>query len=93
MSGHTKGPWSVTLKPGYVDVVSDDDLVCEVTSSLSHEDARLIAAAPMLLEALRECARLLDTLPWTNPDANAKEIMSTMMGAAQAIRAAEGSHE
>ena len=56
MSGHTPGPWTMAQSPRRTDVVSADDVIAEVMSSREDADARLIAAAPQLLEAL-ELAR------------------------------------
>ena len=57
MNGHTPGPWMVCDGPvGYQHRIFNSneggDTVCDVVKS---RDARLIAAAPELLEALRLC--------------------------------------
>ena len=64
MSGHTPGPWRLERPPGprsVHDITGDDyDIigatdwcVCEAIGNAA--DARLIAAAPDLLEALHGC--------------------------------------
>lgn len=52
MSKHTPGPWSV--HPMAPTAVHQPELGCWIPQS--EADARLIAAAPELLEALREAA-------------------------------------
>ena len=62
MSGHTPGPWKVTspmMDPNAFDVESEAGL--KITRGYwggnACADARLIAAAPTMLEALREIAK------------------------------------
>ena len=65
---HSKGPWkpcNMAFKGGEPDdniwdVYSDDGELLAV--SVSKSDARLIAAAPLMLEALKACDKLLDSL-------------------------------
>lgn len=75
-AGHTPGPWLVGISGNNaihcVDArrPEDDELIeiCEVwgtykdteETDVSHANARLIAAAPELLEALEECASDLE---------------------------------
>lgn len=60
MSGHTAGPWEavdrLTVRSRYVAGADDGHgwLVASLPPDAAAADARLIAAAPMLLEALRE---------------------------------------
>ena len=58
-SKHTPGPWRVTKRHVVGPVISSDDQsngmvagVCDVYGDNRNQDARLIAAAPDLLEAL-----------------------------------------
>lgn len=72
---HTKGPWMAAARPSSVvgwPVVSPAAMgrsICNVT--VGHEDsednARLIAAAPDLLEALKGCLDGLEILSRANP--------------------------
>lgn len=59
---HTPGPWTRTVckNEGYVSVISgaDDSGVCEVHGEAN---ARLIAAAPTMLEALQQAAFAIPT--------------------------------
>ena len=69
MNKHTPGPWSIDAEPGqgvfvYGDASPlDTDDICEVKWRASDEttlaNARLIAAAPELLEALEELCSTL----------------------------------
>jgi len=57
--GISPTPWSVNLKhPGYV-LNADENVVVK---GLSGMDARFIAAAPEMYEALEECERKLDAI-------------------------------
>lgn len=49
MAGHTPGPWATTPRLGGVNIVADSQIVASTTKI----DARLIAAAPDLLDALK----------------------------------------
>jgi hypothetical protein len=55
MSQHTPGPWHAENvgEPAYGDVYEVYNVNTHIASSLREADARLIAAAPDLLEALR----------------------------------------
>lgn len=87
MSKHTPGPW---LTNGYRSPI--DGAICvfhrpfglgDIASVWSNEfDARLIAAAPELLEALQECLNTLKAFPLNQYD------MSSEAFAAQRARAA-----
>jgi hypothetical protein len=58
MSGkHTPGPWTYEvheLSSGFSGIVYDAQGYCVGTDHLTEADARLIAAAPEMLEALRQ---------------------------------------
>lgn len=62
---HTQGPWEVMISGKHVFVNSDDECVCIThnNDSLPPEkaiaNARLIAAAPELLEACKDMVELL----------------------------------
>lgn len=61
MSKHTPGPWhaELGLDPEWV-VRSDKNLVCKTLQANDKANARLIAAAPELLGALRLAFELHD---------------------------------
>jgi hypothetical protein len=69
---HTPGPWEARRNPAW----SKDVDIGQVgkfqnlafVSSLNEDDARLIAAAPDLLEALKECYKVLTLEKVFNPD-------------------------
>lgn len=69
MSKHTSGPWVVVTEEGKPVVKSFEDFyITNTIDAAGYEsdddtkfvNARLIAAAPDLLEALKECANLMD---------------------------------
>jgi hypothetical protein len=70
MSGHTPGPWSIEPKPYsqfYIQITGSDlKTIASLHAGglrnrpLEHGNARLIAAAPDLLEELDNCADLLN---------------------------------
>ncbi len=66
MSGHTPGPWRTSWSyAGCWLVYCSNDPSASSHTHFSPEreaDARLIAAAPMLLEALRKCAAQLEII-------------------------------
>ena len=63
MSKHTKGPWEYLPGNGSEcgAITSKTGWVCDFFDDPSPEDARLIAAAPELLEALEEALPMLHT--------------------------------
>ena len=74
MSKHTEGPWGVGTKsngvsPRHVQILNDDGYIATVnyTNSINetNANARLIAAAPELLEALIDCRRTLEIANFT----------------------------
>lgn len=102
--GHTPGPWRAYVhgKPEHDNeqwlvvavnrgVNDGDSLICEV-NTLDRSDARLIAAAPDLLEALKklvaEANRLGPQLPYNTPT---RAIAHAIEDARAAITLATGS--
>lgn len=97
MSKHTPGHWKVTSdspagtgsfarvmtaydsKPGFYGPHG----ICDVISPNTTEDAHLIAAAPELLEALRDCIALYD-------GRDDEDVPGYIMDAREAIAKAEG---
>jgi len=78
MSGHTPGPWSTgkMLNPsGAPCVIGDDDTVVAILPgdwnycTHSKADARLLAAAPELLEALQGLLEVADFISENVPGA------------------------
>jgi len=93
MSDQTPGPWS----PGHPDQDDDRHVVCSLSEGWSvvalqadpakyepESDARLIAAAPELLEALEKCVFLLRSIGYSPNDS------VTAMVAFDAIAKAKG---
>lgn len=68
MTAHTPGPWTLdTVANGWMLVANGQDITAEAFDA-TEADARLIAAAPELLEALQSLTRALaeaglDTMP------------------------------
>lgn len=60
---HTAGPWKVVPFVNHFDIQFEDDGECIAEHVYTEADARLIAAAPDLLEALRECVGQLGSFP------------------------------
>ncbi len=55
MTAHTPGPWEVEPKDGCVYKADSDRLIANVAGPSEREaNARLIAAAPFMLDALRK---------------------------------------
>lgn len=78
MSGHTPGPWSYTRNPEntrwIIDAGEAHAIACTAGYGPDSEDnARLIASAPELLEALAECQSILARL--TGPDCDKESVM------------------
>ena len=69
MSKHTPGPWTAIIEKDGEHVVDtyvvdvDEDVVVRPSAKLSEPDARLIAAAPDLLAALKLADTILDGFP------------------------------
>lgn len=78
MAKHTPGPWKATLRtvtaPETEDRLPLDVRLYGGNADDNRANARLIAAAPDLLEALQECKQLLDMVLCVQgglpPDAN-----------------------
>lgn len=84
MTGHTPGPWRVEVG------VSDPEMYSVkgsylVADYLPIEDARLIAAAPVLLEALRKCLNFIE-----NTEGELGITLTSADAARAAIAKAEG---
>jgi len=54
MSKHTPGPWDIIDQ--YI-IAGDESVICQWESYSDEADARLIAAAPDMLKALKTIAR------------------------------------
>lgn len=80
---HTKGPWSVERERGQYIVTSPSGgevaRIAKWTSAVELDDARLIAAAPDLLEALRKLGNEATGM-WAmaNPDAHGHTNLSVL---------------
>lgn len=91
MSAHTPGPWEVRLTAGsdehrqWVDgIYSGDELVVDNDHwHLRNADARLIAAAPEMLDALRQFVYSME-------HDDKAEIQNALHSACEAITKAEG---
>jgi hypothetical protein len=75
MTKHTNGPWRVTTNNGLPDAVvaSDADLgsvgICKIVLLNDHEaNARLIAAAPDMFDALWRARKLLLSMSYAHSD-------------------------
>jgi hypothetical protein len=77
---HTKGPWEARISKYEWLVVSEDCLICTAekeqhtlpeTRARQDADARLIAAAPEMLEALISVQRYIEGEPWDDTDISA----------------------
>ncbi len=61
MSSHSPAPWTIVGTDGHALGIWDaeaKDVVSENGGPMRQEDARLIASAPLLLDALKELVRL-----------------------------------
>lgn len=81
MAKHTPGPWKVSADGHVLTEFVDDAILVRTGDESRDADARLIAAAPELLAALR---KLADECADDGPSVKA------MVGAVAAIRKAEG---
>jgi hypothetical protein len=90
MTKHTPGPWKIEpeLRSDIVRIMPDNGIVqgslVPVASRVSPENAALIAAAPDLLEALREVVNTFTPEAWPEPQ------RSMLMNARAAIAKATG---
>lgn len=68
---HTPGPWPYRWRGGFIRIVgSDGDDIARMHPALRNEDnARLISAAPDLLEAAKVAEKVIDIL-WISHHAN-----------------------
>lgn len=86
MTKHAPGPWEAILYPSGIWSVETDK--CVVADRVTEgSDARLIAAAPELLEVVREFQRIDATLP---PESRPGVFMSVRVRARAAIAKSEG---
>lgn len=101
--GHTPGPWKVADR---FYILMDDDVACEVAKVCDENvdddglaqcdaDARLIAAAPEMLESLRRVSAALKELEnWRELDATrVDQLIAVDVVADSAIAKAEGRSE
>ena len=92
---HTPGPWFIATGCSWRRVMAQSHMVCEpVTQSDGHPDlyfpnggadgpdARLIAAAPAMLEALQDCRRALEVANFTQELAVVDAAIAAATGAA-----------
>lgn len=81
MSKHTPGAWEVISGHNFITIVAADNkppVVCRIKNEVTpqkltgedHANARLIAAAPDLLEALEKLARLGNGDQYGNSEGN-----------------------
>ena len=92
MSAHTPRPWSCSGRKGWYDICgdvssgSDEKWICEVAG---HANARLIAAAPDLLAALKAFTDAFPDL--IEYETDAPEVLASLAKqVAAAIAKAEG---
>ena len=73
MSTYTPGPWNLyddTASTGRIEIVALNKTIARIYRSVPEEDlpnARLIAAAPDLLEVLEICAMVLNQVWYRTP--------------------------
>jgi hypothetical protein len=79
---HTPGLWKYDDNEGFGFIVSSHSgTICQIASCDEEADARLIAAAPEMLEALRAILRNGTTMPMTEFDvANIKHVIGKAEG-------------
>ena len=87
---HTKGPWLWDIMP--CELRADDDkgtvlLRCSINHEPNKANARLIAAAPDMLEALEEIANYENDF---NPHMTGGDAHTMRVAARKAIRKAKG---
>lgn len=97
MSGFTKGPWSVgggCRATGFTVKIASGELLVGGAGLTSEANARLIAAAPELYEALESCELWFKQhsplAPLINGLGDAEHPMLTMIRAALSKAAGEG---
>ena len=88
---HTPGPWFIEDKGECFDITASEGSGCKggrymrVGGTIDISDARLIAAAPELLEAVTEIVAAADGDGW-------KQLDATFAAARAAIAKATGAH-
>lgn len=87
MSGFTPGPWRLSRTQRYVMDGVAAPWVCEVTERPGWEaNARLIASAPALLEALKELVKLGESgtgyvsAAWIEAHEDARQALAQALG-------------
>lgn len=100
MSGYTNGPWHVVMdRDEFFNIEASDGsevVGCEGLYRFDDDDeanARLIAAAPELLEALEDCAGWLDWLYHPDHDDKHKTNLRRIQKARAAISKAKGEQQ
>ena len=91
---HTPGPWKIGMRPGPIVYGPMGEQVCNMRAPLLIEEenlanARLIAAAPAMLEALKDAIYHLEKLYIASTDHDHRAV-KTLLDARAAISAAEG---
>lgn len=89
MSAHTPGPWTA-VQDGNVDWYIVDENESVIVFGLSEPDARLIAAAPDMLDLARNVAGIDHRYLNTNNDILLRAVLEWMEQARAAIAKAEG---
>lgn len=89
---HTPGPWKVLKSDGYGAIVGNDKGDVVTPAGPSIEDARLIAAAPEMLEALKSTSHLLMAAAFviTHDESRAHAIKTAEAAKAVIARADHG---
>lgn len=91
---HTPGPWSTGIVFGFTEVVAPTLNVANIRGRTIPEqdaNARLIAAAPELLEALEECVHALaEWVEIAEPSDMREDELDTLEKARSAITKATG---
>jgi hypothetical protein len=73
---HTKGPWSIDTSFGEVEIVSELRVLAKCNTGLNDlANARLIAAAPEMLEALETVYAVSKTAPLNSKELNAFRLV------------------
>jgi hypothetical protein len=90
---HTSGPWHLGRRAGNPAIYSQDGTeIAEILQGLTpewRENARLIAAAPDLLAALRDCLPIVDAMRRKTGGEGDTAAMNARAAIAKAERGAE----
>jgi hypothetical protein len=81
MSAHTPGPWIVSeyMDDGRLGVLSpQNEILCAVSTGLREPDAKLIAAAPEMAEALQRALNWLASYPGGNAEGAYNEVRAAL---------------